>query len=240
MCFAAPQPVSRYSLCHCRAESKKAEFPRVRCWEAIAEKLSRGRFQSRQTRMKELLSIFAPMLFLAASDSFATIWPADGTETGDNYPGGSVQWVHDNQAQDGDTITLPTGTFSYTAPLNITKGITLQGNTHIIGAPMTGQTAIDNTIIIDNTPRNASDLIHAVNFTPTQSFRVTGITFKTGVNELGAGQGALHVASVGNAPNGNIRIDHCHFDHLYRNCLWIGGWIYGLADHCLFESTGGT
>ena len=178
------------------------------------------------------------MLFLIASDSFATTtWLSDGTETGHNYPGGSVQWVHDNQAQDGDTITLPNGTFSYTVPLNITKGITLQGNTRIIGAPMTWQTAVDNTIILDDTPRAVLDLIHAVNFTPNQGFRVTGITFKAGINEPAAGNGAIHFASVGNAPNRNVRIDHCHFDHMYRNCLSVWGWAYGLADHCLFEST---
>jgi hypothetical protein len=187
-----------------------------------------------------VLATVASILFLAASNAFATVWPSDGTETGHNYPGGSVQWVHNNQAQDGDTITLPSGTFSYTAPLYITKGITLQGNTQVIGAPMTWQTAVDNTIIVDNTPRNASDLIHAVNLTPTQSFRITGITFKGGITGTAAGDGAVHVASVGNAPNRNIRIDHCHFDHLYRNCLWVGGWIYGLADHCLFESTSTT
>jgi hypothetical protein len=191
-------------------------------------------------RLPTVLATIALILVLAASSSFATVWPSDGTETGDNYPGGSVQWVHDNQAQNGDTITLPNGTFSYTTSLNITKGITLQGNTQVIGAPMTWQTAVDNTIIIDNTPRAAADLIHAINFTPTQSFRVTGITFRAGPNQMGAGEGAIHVASVGNALNPNIRIDHCHFDHLYRNCLWVGGWVYGLADHCLFESTGGT
>jgi len=190
--------------------------------------------------MKEVLSTLASVLFLAASNSFATVWPSDGTEIGHNYPGGSVQWVHDNQAQDGDTITLPTGTFSYTTPLNITKGITLQGNTQIIGAPMTWQAAVDNTIILDNTPRAASDLIHAVNFTPTQGFRITGITFKAGANGRGAGNGAIHFASVGNAPNRNIRIDQCHFDHMHRNCLSSGGWVYGLADHCLFESTNTT
>jgi hypothetical protein len=192
--------------------------------------------------MKKLLPTLASMLFFGASNSFATtVWPSDGTETGHNYPGGSVQWVHDNQAQNGDTITLPSGTFSYTTPLIITKGITLQGNTQVIGAPMTWQTAVDNTIILDDTPRAALDLIHAVTFTPTQSFRVTGITFKAGAStQTGAGNGAVHFASVGNAPNRNIRIDHCHFDHMYRNCLSSGGWVYGLADHCLFESTGAT
>ena len=137
--------------------------------------------------MKEALCAIASALFLAASSCLATVWPSDGTETGHNYPGGSVQWVHDNQAQNGDTITLPSGTFRYTTPLNITKGITLQGNTQVIGAPMTWQTAVDNTIIIDNTPRTAPDLIHAVNFTSTQGFRITGITFKAGASERGAG-----------------------------------------------------
>src|SRR6266480_1027757 len=187
-----------------------------------------------------VLHTIASILVLSASSSFATVWPSDGTEAGHNYPGGSVQWIHDNQTQNGDTITLPSGTFRYATPLNITKGITLQGNTQVIGAAMTWQTAVDNTIIIDNTPRTAPDLIHAVNFKSTQGFRITGITFKAGASELGAGNGAIHVANVGNAPNRNIRIDHCHFDHLYRNCLWIEGWIYGLADHSLFESTGGT
>src|SRR5580765_14914 len=109
--------------------------------------------------MKEALAAIASALSLAASSCLGTVWPSDGTETGHNYSGGSVQWVHDNQAQDGDTITLPTGTFSYTTPLNITKGITLQGNTQVIGTPMTWQTAIDNTIIVDDTPRSDIDLI---------------------------------------------------------------------------------
>src|SRR6266550_9062763 len=135
-------------------------------------------WRTRKARMTKLVPIFASLFLLAAPNSFATtIWPSDGTETGHNYSAGSVQWVHDNQAQNGDTITLPSGTFSYTAPLNITKGITLQGNTQVIGAPMTWQTAVDSTIILDNTPPGAVDLIHAANFTSTQSFRVTGITF---------------------------------------------------------------
>ena len=39
-----------------------------------------------------------------------------------------------NQSQDGDTVTLPAGTFSWTSGLDITKGITLQGETTITGA----------------------------------------------------------------------------------------------------------
>src|SRR6266480_7475148 len=156
-------------------------------------------WRTRKARMKKLVPIFASLFLLAAPNSFATVWPSDGTETGHNYSAGSVQWVDDDQDQNGDTITLPSGTFSYTTPLNITKGITLQGNTQVIGAPMTWQTAVDNTIIVDNTLRTASDLIHAVSFTPTQSFNLTGITFKGGASrQFGEGDGAIHFASVGN------------------------------------------
>src|SRR5947208_14531192 len=78
-----------------------------------------------KVRMRKLLPTFASMLFLGTSNCFAAVWPSDGTETGHNYSGGSVQWVHNNQAHDGDTITLPVGSFTWTARLSVTKGITL-------------------------------------------------------------------------------------------------------------------
>jgi hypothetical protein len=59
-----------------------------------------------------------------------------------------------NQAKDGDTITLPAGTFSWTSTLNITKGITLQGQTTITGAGTSTPTVNDVTIIKDDTPRS--------------------------------------------------------------------------------------
>src|SRR4029077_2109155 len=47
------------------------------------------------------------------------------------HSGGSAADVQAaiNQAKDGDTITLPAGTLSWTSTLNIAKGITLQGQT---------------------------------------------------------------------------------------------------------------
>jgi hypothetical protein len=44
--------------------------------------------------------------------------------------------IHDTQAGDGDTIMVPAGTFSWTARLNITKGITIQGQRTISGAAL--------------------------------------------------------------------------------------------------------
>jgi hypothetical protein len=38
-----------------------------------------------------------------------------------------------------------------------------------------------------------------------------------------------------------MRIDHCHFASLYQSKLiWVGGWIYGVADHNVIEVRGAT
>src|ERR1043166_10260133 len=46
----------------------------------------------RKSRSTRLLLTSTAVLFLPVSHAFATIWPSDGTATGHNYPGGSVQW----------------------------------------------------------------------------------------------------------------------------------------------------
>src|SRR5436190_21845816 len=99
--------------------------------------------------MRNFLSIATGLSFLAASNSFGTVWTSDGTEIGHNYAGGSVQWVHDNQAQDGDTITLSAGTFIWITGVSVTKGVTIRGQTTITGAGTANWAANDQTIIID-------------------------------------------------------------------------------------------
>jgi hypothetical protein len=116
--------------------------------------------------MRKFLSIAAGLSFLAACNSFGTVWPSGGTGTGHNYAGGSVQWVHDNQAQNGDKITLPSGIFHYTTTLNITKGITVQETT-VISGPAMNPVINDGTIIKDDTPRNAP--IIKATLSPSQS-----------------------------------------------------------------------
>src|SRR6266480_971615 len=56
----------------------------------------------------------------SAPAAFATTRLSNGTAE-------SVQYLHDNSAQDGDTITLPAGTFTWTRPVTISKAIRLQG-----------------------------------------------------------------------------------------------------------------
>ena len=65
----------------------------------------------------------------------ATVYNSNGTPE-------NVQFIHDTQAQDGDTITLPAGTFTWSTQISITKNITLSG---------AGQ---DVTVLYDNVPKS--------------------------------------------------------------------------------------
>jgi hypothetical protein len=154
------------------------------------------------------------------------------------YSNGSVanvQALH-NIASEGDKITLPPGTFSWTSRLNITKGITLQGATTVVGTSAS-PTVTDATIILDNTPRAGSGAgVVSAALNANQSFRLTGITFRHGNSTDYGGNGAIRVTTSDSQPNRSVRIDHCHFDHLYwENSIWIYGWIYGVDDHNVFD-----
>ena len=162
----------------------------------------------------------------------ATVYHSNGSVA-------NVQALH-NAALNGDTITLPAGRFSWTSRLNITKGITLQGATTIVG-PSSRPTVTDATIIQDNTPRSGSKVgIIAVTLNPSQSFRLTGVTFAPGISTtFPLGDGAFRLHSGGASPNTSMRIDHCHFASLYQGKLiWVNGWVYGVADHNVLECRG--
>ncbi len=170
-----------------------------------------------------ILSGFLPRL------GGATVYQSNGSAQ-------DIQRLH-GMASDGDTITLPVGTFSWTSRVNITKGITLQGETTIVG-PSTNPTVTDATIIRDNTPRTGTRLgIINASLIPSQSFRLTGITFVAGTSTIYAnGNGAIQLNSVGSSPNTSMRVDHCHFHMLYHSyILWIYGWVYGVDDHNVFN-----
>jgi hypothetical protein len=164
-----------------------------------------------------------------ASRSGAMVYPSDGSEA-------SVRALL-NAARDGDTITLPVGTFSWTSGLDIKKGITLQGQTTISGAGTSNPTINDQTVIKDDTPRTQTSRIVQVDITSTQSFRITGITFQGGSStQKATSDGAFFFKGHGASPVKTIRIDHCHFDSLYQNHLiWPNGWNYGVADHNVFD-----
>src|SRR4029453_13852686 len=147
----------------------------------------------------------------------ATVYHSNGSVA-------NVQALH-NIAHDGDTITLPAGTFTWTSALNITKGITLQGQTTISGAGTANPVINDLTIIRDDTrPRGISNYIIAARMaTSAQSFRLTGITFRAGTTTtVGTSNGPIRLHS--DVENKKMRVDHCHFDQLYQTRIfWVNG-----------------
>jgi hypothetical protein len=145
----------------------------------------------------------------------AAVYHSNGTQQ-------SVQFIHNHQAQNGDTITLPTGTFSWTGTLTFTKAITLKGNT----IRNNDGTSVDNTIVQDNIPRSTGKgLIH---LQAPGGQRVTGITFVEGGITQNGQNGMIRIQ--GTTPT---RIDHCVFDHLYWSpYVTVNDYNWGVLDHC--------
>ena len=77
-------------------------------------------------------------------------------------------------------ITLPAGTFIWITGVSLTKGITVSGQTTITGAGTANCTANDQTIIIDEKPRDTAGALFKATIEAGKSFRLTGITFKNG------------------------------------------------------------
>jgi hypothetical protein len=173
------------------------------------------------------------LLFILICSGFSVPRSGAAATYYSNGAAANVQALH-NIASEGDKIILPAGTFSWTSRLNVTKGITLQGATTIAGSAWS-PTVADATIIQDNTPRAGSGIISA-QLNANQSFRLTGITFRRGSSSTYGSNGAIRVVSTGSQPNSSVRIDHCHFDHLYWNyAVWVYGWIFGVDDHNVFD-----
>src|SRR5262245_18274007 len=106
------------------------------------------------------------ILILSSFSAFATVYHSDGSAI-------NVQYIHNTQAVDGDTVTLPAGTFAWSTSVIITKANTLQGQTTVNSD--TG-TSNDSTVLIDNEPVNASQLVKLVT-AAGKNYRGTGITF---------------------------------------------------------------
>ena len=180
------------------------------------------------------LAIFGALFLSSGLSAFATTYYSDGTVA-------NIQAIHHTEAADGDTIVIPAGTFSWTARLDITKGITLQGQTTITGAGTSNPTITDATVIKDDVPRSNFHGIVNVGLTPAQSFRMTGITFTAGTltTQPLNSHGAFQFHSTGATPNTSMRMDHCHLNGLYQGYyLWVFGWVYGVADNNVFDNVG--
>ena len=147
-----------------------------------------------------------------------------------------------SQANDGDTVVVPRGTASWTQRLEITKSITLQGQTMTFNAGTANATATDLTIIKDELPRPLptveTGLFLADMGATNRFFRITGFTFTHGTStQYTAGDGNIMLKGGSLAtPNYSMRIDHCHFDHMYAKDVRNLGVNYGLADHNIHDA----
>src|SRR5690242_14405710 len=175
-----------------------------------------------------LAALFLGIAF--APHSGATVWPSDGSDA-------NVQRIHDTNAHDGDTITLPAGTFIWVTGVSITKGITVRGQTTITGSGTANCTANDQTIVVDEKLRGTPAALFQATIQAGKSFRLTGITFQKGSITQVANNGAIRLLSTGLVQS--ARIDHCHLDHLYWGySIEVRDWIYGVEDHNLIECNG--
>lgn len=135
----------------------------------------------------------------------------------------------------GDRVIVPPtppGGLSWTSALVISKAITVAGATTV--DPVAG-TANDLTLITDNVAyggvngNNATIVSLAVT-----GARLTGFTFQAGSRGK-AEDGAIAVGAQTTFMR-DVRIDNCHIKPLWQvQYLLVGGWVYGLMDHCLIE-----
>jgi len=156
----------------------------------------------------------------------ATVYDSDGSST-------NVQSIHDTLAQNGDTITLPAGTFVWTTGVTITKGVTIQGQTT---TDSLNGTANDVTIIQDSDTRRRQGgyPFIIVNSQLGESYRVTGITLDGGAATTANYNGSIQLGGKSHS----VRIDNCNFrDSLTKEATDIGvtGAIWGVADHNIFK-----
>jgi Divergent InlB B-repeat domain/Galactose oxidase, central domain/Kelch motif len=173
--------------------------------------------------------IFGIMIFpvMAAPLTYATTWHAVDTQEA------NVAAAIAN-ASDGDTVTVPAGTATWSAQLTITKHITLQG------------AGVGQTIIYDNAPKGGSDqhLILVTLSGDNPPFRLSGFEFGIPANYTVIAQpygvGILEFQGAGGTVvpgmSANVRVDHCKIKvagvaMTFRNVL-------GLVDHVEWIDSG--
>jgi hypothetical protein len=142
--------------------------------------------------------------------ALATVYDSDGSST-------NVQSIHDTLAQDGDTITLPIGIFTWSTRVYVTKGVTILG------------TGVENTTIVSNVPYNATQAAFYVE-SGTKPVRISGFTAQGGPNDI---KGFITMQSQG------FRIDHINFTINFARAIqaFSKPASYGVIDHCTFNKS---
>jgi len=162
--------------------------------------------------------IFLSILVLTGFSALrcgATVYQSDGSAA-------SVQGIH-NAVLDGDTITLPAGTFIWNTQVRITKNITLAG-----AGPGV-------TIIYDNVSKSGGgDAPVPLLFTGISgNLRVTGFTVRgMAPNPNNSNQGTIAVTG----PSHSVRIDHVNIELPSTGAFVLRG-VWGVSDHCYVDGS---
>jgi VCBS repeat protein len=157
---------------------------------------------------KILLFVFI-LSGLCAPRSEARVYHSDGSAA-------SVLALH-NIASDGDTITLPAGTFRWSTTVNLSKAIILQG------------AGIGRTIVKDGLQTRRFLSWH-LRGTRNGAARLTGIEFQDGGRTRNANAPAGVIGFDGSNTNGTtFRLDHCRMAGL--NGVTVFNTIIGVVDH---------
>jgi hypothetical protein len=167
---------------------------------------------------------FGAIRLLTVPAASPTVWASDGTAA-------SVQFLHDNSAQDGDTITLPAGVFTWSTSVNITKAVTIQGRT-----TLNSYTGIcsDQTILQDNIPANPGTGLFECTTNAGQFLRITGLTIRNAPgNAVERLSGVINLHGTSHT----VRLDHLHLTDIGSvNGITVAGNIYGVADHIVEDN----
>jgi hypothetical protein len=119
---------------------------------------------------------------------------------------------------DGDTVTIPAGTATWSRTLRVAKGITIQG------------AGVGVTIIKDSLQNG-----RLIDWTLAAGYpsRLTGIEFQDGgrINGGGAPGGVLHVDGS-NTDGSMFRWDNCKWNNV--NGAPVLDTVVGVVDHCAF------
>jgi hypothetical protein len=180
-------------------------------------------------------ALFIAILLLARGPTDAAVIEAQSASRAD--VGAAVA-----AAQDGDTVTIPAGTATWTTTLTVGKNI------QIIGA---GESS---TVINENLSRTGSPPIIQVTLThesspPDYSFRLSGMTFHSS-NQSGTALASDHafimlsgLSHTTDSPVpyvhgcvSRVRIDHLTWDNLNGLALLVDSCL-GVADHITQTTT---
>ena len=144
-----------------------------------------------------------------------------------------------NSANPGDTVAVPSGTWTWSSGITISKSLILQG-TSTAAPPSPGQGSGVSSTFINRASGWASTYDAMISIAPASDvpIRVTGFNFNQGAGTSVSYTNLTAIAIYGpdaGSPIRQIRIDNCTF-LTGTQVIWWNGGAYGVVDHCQFTN----